>query len=313
MTTQQRLLVPVDGSDSSNRAIDFAVALAKAKGGAEIIFCYSIDLTPALSSSSGPYGGVDDIAPILAALESESHSFLSAAVARADGSGVSVTTRELAGPPVTAILDALEDHSFGAVVMGTHGRRGASRFFLGSTADGVLRRSLVPVFVLSESAATASAAGDALARIAVALDDSDPADAAFDYALELAEPGATRLVLAHAVDVRKIYGLAASQRYPLPAALAEAREAAAALMARAAARAKERGVEVEAVVLEGEPRESLLELVRTHGIGLIAIGTHGRRGLQRLLLGSVAEGVVRDAPVPVVVVRAHAAGEAAGT
>lgn len=312
MTTLHRLLVPVDGSDSSNRAINFALALAKATS-AEIIFCYSVDLTPALSSSSGPYGAVDDIAPILAALESECHSFLSAATARADGSGVSVTTRELAGAPAGAILDALEDHSFSAVVMGTHGRRGASRFFLGSTADGVMRRAVVPVFVVSERAETAPGAGNAFSRIAVALDDSDPSDAAFDYALDLAEPGTTRLVLAHAVDVRTLYGLAASQRYPLSAALAEAREAAAALIAKATARAKGRGIEVESVVLEGEPRESLLDLVRTHGIGLLAIGTHGRRGLQRLLLGSVAEGVVRDAPVPVVVVRARAPGATAGT
>jgi nucleotide-binding universal stress UspA family protein len=311
MTTLRRFLVPVDGSDSSNRAIDFAVALAKAKG-AEIIFCYSVDLTPALLSSSGPYSGVDTIAPILDALESDCHSFLAAATARADGSGVAVATRELAGAATAAILEALEDHSFAAVVMGTHGRRGASRFFLGSTADGVLRRAVVPVFVVSETAATATGTGDPVAAIAVALDDSDPADAALDYALELAEPGTTRLVLTHAVDVRTIYGLAASQRYPLPAALAEARQAAAALIARAAARAKERGIEVESVVLEGEPRESLLDLVRTHGIGLLAIGTHGRRGLQRLLLGSVAEGVVRDAPVPVVVVRARAPAAAAG-
>jgi nucleotide-binding universal stress UspA family protein len=64
-------------------------------------------------------------------------------------------------------------------------------------------------------------------------------------------------------------------------------------------------------VLDGEPIETLLDLAQARGADLIAVGTHGRRGLARLVFGSVAEGCVRAAAVPVVVVRGRATAEPA--
>ena len=298
-----RILVPVDGSESSTQAIDFSIALAKRQG-AEIAFCHSVDLTGAIASGANPYN-VMDVTPIVETLEDESKAVLGAAAALAAAAGVPATTRELAGPPVGAVLDVLFERRFDAVVMGTHGRRGASRFFLGSTAEGVLRRADVPVFVVSQSV-TGGAAQAAFSSIAVAFDDSDPADAALAFALDLAVPGKTTLVVAHAVDVREVYALAASERNAATAAIAEERESARRLIDAAAARARERGISAEAVLLEGDPCESLQELVSERGIDLVAIGTHGRRGIRRLFLGSVAEGVVRTARVHVAVVRARA-------
>ena len=69
------------------------------------------------------------------------------------------------------------------------------------------------------------------------------------------------------------------------------------------ARAHAAGATAESLVVEGTPADALLEVAAERGADLIAIGTHGRRGLRRLLVGSVAESVVRRSPVPVVVVR----------
>jgi nucleotide-binding universal stress UspA family protein len=71
-------------------------------------------------------------------------------------------------------------------------------------------------------------------------------------------------------------------------------------------RAKDCGIAAETVVVEGGPSDTMLELARTRHADLIALGTHGRRGLAKMLLGRVAEGVLRTAPVPVLVVRDRA-------
>jgi len=300
MRTIRSILVPVDGSQASVPAVDFAIGLAKGVG-AEITFCHSVDLTGAIAQCSTPYG-VTDVAPILEGLEEESKEVLATVAARAIAGAVPATTIELAGPSVSAIVDAAHERHADAIVMGTHGRRGLNRFFLGSTADGVLRRADVPVFVVSGNGANEPRAP--FRRIAVAIDDSDPADLALEFALDLAQPATTSLVFVHAVDVRRLYALASAEH--AMAAIAQERSAMRALLAKAAARAQERGIQSEAFILEGDPVESLLEFVRAQKVDVIAIGTHGRRGVRRLLLGSVAEGIVRASPAPVVVLRPHA-------
>ena len=301
MDSTRTLLVPIDGSDFSAYSVDFALRLAK-RSEAAVLFCHSVDLTGAIASCSNPYGSTD-VAPILAALEDDCKALLSEALARASGLAIAATAVELSGSPVGAILDALRARRVDAIVLGTHGRSGVSRFFLGSTAEGVLRRSDVPVFVVSQRSAVDAASGAAFSRIVVAVDDSDPSDAALDAAMDLADPGTTTMVLVHVVNVRETYALAASQRYAATAAIEEERQAAEALLATAAERVRARGITAVTTVLEGEPAESLLEVARAQQADLVAIGTHGRRGIRRLLIGSVAEGVVRACPVPTLVVR----------
>jgi nucleotide-binding universal stress UspA family protein len=299
MSVFQHLFVPVDGSEVSAAAIDLALRLAKAND-STITFAHAVDLTGAIAQCSSPYG-VADVGPIVEALEDESKGILAAATARAQAAGITTTSVELAGAPATAVLDAVSERGADAIVIGTHGRQGVSRFFLGSTAEAILRRADVPVFVASQS----PGADAPLAVIVVALDDSDPSDAAFALALALGEATKAALVLAHAIDIRQVYALAASQRYPATAAIAEERSTARTLLDVARKRADACGVSAETVVLEGSPVETLLDLVKSRNADLVAIGTHGRRGVRRLLFGSVAEGVTRSSNVPVVVVRQH--------
>ena len=83
----------------------------------------------------------------------------------------------------------------------------------------------------------------------------------------------------------------------------EARAEAQTALDAAAAQAQSRGVAAETYVVEGDTVDELLLAASAHKADVIAIGTHGRRGLERLILGSVAEAVVRRSPIPVVVVR----------
>jgi len=149
-----------------------------------------------------------------------------------------------------------------------------------------------------------------ITRILVPTDFSATADAALDYAFGLAERFGASLQLLHVLEDPFIYEGISAEAYiseaPLTrtAMLAEARE-------RLAHRAvpRHRKVQVETEVLFGHGARTIAEYAAERAIDLIVIGTHGRTGLAHVLLGSVAERLVRTAPCPVLTVRHHPARE----
>ncbi|GIW78996.1 MAG: universal stress protein UspA [Gemmatales bacterium] len=129
-------------------------------------------------------------------------------------------------------------------------------------------------------------------------DFSERSDVAFQLASSLAKDHGAKLLVLHVVQPRAVaYGEAISDL-----ALKECMEKAWQDIERY--RAKEgSGLVVEHLVEEGDPATRILQVAADRGCDLIVMGTHGRRGLARLLMGSVAEQVVRKAPCPVVTVK----------
>lgn len=129
-------------------------------------------------------------------------------------------------------------------------------------------------------------------------DFSEPSQAAFDLACALARDYGARLLILHVNPPPPVYapdGIA----MPLP------QEEPLALQARlAAVRPSDPQIPHEHRLVEGDPAEKILETARNEGVDLIVMGTHGTTGLARLLVGSVAESVLRQAPCPVLTVRA---------
>jgi nucleotide-binding universal stress UspA family protein len=156
------------------------------------------------------------------------------------------------------------------------------------------------------------------ARILVAFDASPPAERALVLAARLAvatggEPGTLlvcrALELSLAVSVTDPSGEAAGSLAPIDQYRAEAQES----VDRASAQASASGTRVRAFVVDGHPAEAILRLADDQHADAIAMGSHGRTGLARLVLGSTAEGVLRHANVPVIVVRdPHDEAEASG-
>ncbi len=140
----RRILVPVDGSPCSDRAVQEAVALAHVFG-SSLTFLSVVD-----NPLRGLYGyseGIGYYGDVFEALERSANEALdrSAAVARNAGLGAEVRlVRDR--PPIEAILEAEEGHDL--TVLGTHGRHGVDRVFLGSVTEGVLRRSRRPHLVV---------------------------------------------------------------------------------------------------------------------------------------------------------------------
>lgn len=134
----------------------------------------------------------------------------------------------------------------------------------------------------------------------VALDRSDPGWAALEYALE--HHADEEIVVAHVVDPNESgYGEAAHLG---PDGIRERRrEQAAALFEAAREAAAERGCEIETTLLTGRPATAIVDSATDRGVDRIVVGSHGRSGISRVLLGSVAERIARRSPVPVTIAR----------
>ncbi len=138
-------------------------------------------------------------------------------------------------------------------------------------------------------------------KILLAYDGSSCAQSAFGTALSIAKAESAVLTICTVVDPIEVAGANAPMP-PTQAALDDALARARALLADATTRAREAGVDASTELLEGEPAHELVELAARAGVDVIVMGTHGRSGLKRLFLGSVAEDTLRSAGVPVIVV-----------
>ena len=197
--------------------------------------------------------------------------------------------------PDEIIVDVAESEAAGLVVLGSTGRTGMERLFVGSIAERVVQSCGVPVLI-----ARGEADGD-FTRILCATDFSEHADRALTTAFELAAPGATIDVL-YAIEP-SIYATPDPRVVPGPSQAAsieaDVRRRGAELIARPwPDRAK-----LTFAHEVGRARSVILDRLEGDRYDLVTLGSHGRRGLRRFFLGSVAESVVRHAPCSVLVAR----------
>jgi nucleotide-binding universal stress UspA family protein len=144
-------------------------------------------------------------------------------------------------------------------------------------------------------------------HILVPTDFGDAANRALDFALSLATKFESTVTLLHAFTVPAVgYGYPEGLLWPID----EMAKAAKTELEGVLAKAKERYAKVDGVLVSGEPWQQILETAKRCGADLIVMGTHGRRGFSRVLLGSVAEKVVRLSPVPVLTVSSVEAQQA---
>jgi nucleotide-binding universal stress UspA family protein len=214
---------------------------------------------------------------------------VTAAAARARG-GVRVTARLVVGDPYQRICDA--GRGADCIVMCTAGRTGLRHLVIGSVAEKVVRHAPVPVLTFRPDARVSK---PLFRSVLVPHDLSAPARGALRVAASLVEPGGWLRVVSvvafpDTVELRRVDGLVADDRAELTR-----------LVARDLAGGTHR---VECRVEVGNPYRQIMRAAR--GVDSIVMSTLGRSGFAQLLIGSVAEKMVRHAPVPVLTIRAGA-------
>lgn len=216
-----------------------------------------------------------------------------------DLSALSVTQKQVeSAAAADRIVAYTEEEDIDLVVMGTHGRRGLNRMLFGSVTEEVVRKAPCPVFTVRAGADVAP--NRAVRRILVPVDFSDASEEAVLHAKEIAFTYGAEIDLLHVVEepfYPPPYGLDPID-FPTEEVL-ERVETQLADLAR-----EEIGYEhVMVQATTGSPPHEILEYVDENEIDLVVIATHGRTGLDRVLLGSVTERVLRQSPTPVFVVK----------
>jgi nucleotide-binding universal stress UspA family protein len=284
-----KLLIPLDGSPSSEAALRFA-PLLKPLGIDRVVLmsvCEDFD-------HGAEARGADDFYERESVLYT---AYLRDAARRLEGAMTCEVRSELrCGRPADEIRKLARAEQVDLIMMSTHGRSGLSRWAIGSVADKVLRSSEHPMFVIGPKAARKGAPG-AIARVAVPLDGSTPAEAALKTAREWALGLDARLYLVRAVDL-PTFPSEEALIYS-PELVEAARRAAAQYLDEVAAGID--GVKVETAVLVGQPAVQLTSFCRNRKIDLVVMTTHGRGAVARAILGSTTDRLLHG-PAPVLVI-----------
>ena len=280
------ILVPTDGSDGAETGARHGIGLA-ADVGAELHVLSVVDALELDASLSG----VDDTDP-KGRFEAEARRAVETVVESARPHlDAEPTTAVEWGRPFRSVTEYAVRHGIDLIVMGTHGRSGLERFVLGSVAEKVLRTASVPVLVVPPAATDEIGAG--YQELLVPTDGSEAAEVAVDWGLTFADIDDGRLHALYSVDTGRFAGGELAEVYDSleatgRAALDTIRE-----------RATEVGVDVTATIGTGPAARVIRSYSEDHAVDLIVMGTHGRSGVERYLIGSVTESVVRHAEAPV--------------
>jgi nucleotide-binding universal stress UspA family protein len=296
-----RMLIPVDGSATAENVLPYARLLARTLNiPVELLEVLNVAEPARLGNPQNP-GHLEDR---VALAEASSAEYLRGVAATFTGANVHCTVEK--GRPEDVIIAKGAGDASMLIAMATHGRSGISRWLLGSIAEKVLRAAANPLLVVRAHEGAATNGEERLDSVIVPLDGSDIAESALPTAVAIARPLNLEIVLFRA------YELPASAYYGrenyLPdyeGLTEEVRAGAQAYLEEKQKTIKAQGIEnVSWELLEGSAPDEIIECGRHRPHSLIAICTHGRSGVQRWVLGSVTEKVVRHSAGPVLVVRA---------
>ena len=178
--------------------------------------------------------------------------------------------------------------------MGTHGRRGFERWVMGSVTERLMRNCPVPLLAIaSEKGGTA--APPAIRRILVTTDFSEGTSDALTYAFSIAQECQSKVTLLHVVNDLAMADVASKLREPLTSGIRQELEELVPEEAR-------NWCDVETRVETGFPYRVILKLVQSEKPDLLVMNVHGKSMLDRALIGSTAERVVRSAGCPVLLI-----------
>jgi nucleotide-binding universal stress UspA family protein len=198
------------------------------------------------------------------------------------------------------------------IVMPTHGRTGLKHVFLGSTAEQIVQHSPYPVFVARQKRRRAKTSRTLMPdTILVPVDFSGCSLEGLKYAISFADSVAARLIVFHTVYLGYAYTADGFAMYDLFALEDAARKNAERQMRQFLRAVKFGAVKHETAITPGWPVAEICAFAKARDVDLIITATHGLTGLKHVLIGSIAEQVVRHAPCPVLVVPSHPTARAA--
>lgn len=292
---RRAILVATDFSKPATLVIPYAFKLAGLLN-LPIIILHVVKASPGFEQKS------PNVRRFLHSLKTKALLELGRIVRLANENGLLADYKLLVGIPEDSILEVAHSSHVAFIVMGTHGKTGLDRLRLGSVAESTLRKAPCPILTVGASVPPHPPVNSrrlSIARFLVATDFSAASKTALRTAVELAKRLNARVLLVHVTEPSD-----SLQPDPLRVdELSQRRYGQQFQKIISASRGDE--VITDKIVITGNPVKVILNQAKHRKTDLIIVGTRGHRGMQRLMLGSVAEAVVRSAACPVFTVRAE--------
>ncbi len=296
--TLTTIIAGCDLSESADHALDRACALAL-QHGAKLVVVHA-QANDEMQPEAGDSAMLQMLGEVSGAVKTEEAIRLADKLAAIEAKGVPTELLSRVGPADELLAAIAAEINADLIVLGTHGHTGLSRFLLGSVAASTIRHATCDVLVVRGPGT------QPFTKPLIATDFDPQSSKAIQHAARVCAPEA-RLDVIHAWQLPAgSWGatLLGQARFPWSsvrdAVVASAQGQVDKLVAEHAAA----GLTIHVELVQGAPSQVITETAEQAGHDLIAVGAHGHRGVRRLLLGSVAENVVRHAPCSVLVVHA---------
>ncbi len=279
------ILVATGGSPWSDAAVAYAIAIASRRGAKLHVLSVLVD--PSTYATPDVMAGVEVVADII---EREGQELLAQAAAKAHDAGVDVETLYGWGRIPDMILQTAADCACDLMVLGARQISGWKRLRLGRNVNAVAAKARRPVLLVK--APPAAAPGTPLGRrILVATGGSPWSDMAVEHAIQLAQTERFSLCLFHVIPGHR----------PAPGAEETGRM----ILARAAMRAAEAGVEATEVLQSGDVPTAIVDAAARESCDGIILGSRGSSGWKRLMVGSISNAVAVKTALPVLIVKSR--------
>jgi nucleotide-binding universal stress UspA family protein len=302
-------LVPLDGSTFGEHALPLAASIAHHAGARLTLAHVHVPLAALYNEAAFTLNDELDARARL-----ENRAYLDRVLTRLGASGPkAVATLMLEGGVVEAIREHVARDNVDLVVMTTHGRGPLGRFWLGSVADKLLRQLSIPVLLVHPGETPPDLTAEpVLKNIFIPLDGSELAERMVTPATALGGPMGSQYTLLRVVkpvhptmpytEGLSIAQMAGAILDQIEKIQGEVRNEAEDYLTKVAERLRARSLRVQTrLAVEEHPAAAILHEATTCGADLIAVETHGRGGLSRLFLGSVADKVLRGSTLPILV------------
>jgi nucleotide-binding universal stress UspA family protein len=301
-----RILVPLDGSELAETALQSARLIAR-KQAAELILITVSTYGQLLAPSPAGYSMmIPAQTPNL--LDSDAENYLDTIYHKVYEPGLEIKTKAVSGDIAGNIVDLAAAEGVDLIIMTTHGYSGFTRWMMGSVTERVLRSAQCPVLVIR--------CADLPKQAVIPLDGSELSELALAPGLTLARLLGAQSTLLRINQEKKLSNLELSLLDAAEAGLGrhidqqldqEEEDNAANYLKNIARRYSSPEVEIRTVVLGGSPAESILAYVEAGAVDLLIMATHGHSGLRRWVYGSVTEKCLNNSACAMLIVRPSSA------
>jgi len=285
------VLIPTNGSDRATRGARHGLRIAR-------VFDSTVHVLGVIDT-----GRMDSVLDRLKQdhverIQRDRESAVEAVAKKARGLGLEVVTKVTDGTPHTLLVDYAETEDIDFVAMGTRQPARLERPLLGGVTESMIRTSAAPVLTCREHEQPEVSVEANYDDILIPTRGGDGAELTIEHGIEIAARFDATVHVLYVVDVRSMANI--KDEPSIDELLADLKSD---VTEPVVDRARKAGLDATATVRQGTPARDIKEYAAEHDIGLIVMGTHAQTRVERLLVGSVAEGTVRTADRPVVTVR----------